>query len=198
MTSAQVATILTRAFWDYAVSHLLAPDEATRHRLLPWMYERCVRHAAVQGGVITLDAGGAALWLDSQVGPSLTEAWRAGLVTLPLRTGLGAYRRMSAHEAVTHHLVDGAGAARYGYLWFAGVDPAAQGRGLGRELLRQTFTAMAARGLRVCLLSTEEAVNTRIWSRLGFEEIAAVPKTPGGLPLWIFRQDIETPAPGLA
>lgn len=97
-------------------------------------------------------------------------------------------------------MVDGAGGTRYGYLWFAGVDPSAQGRGLARQLVRRTFDAMAARSLRVCLLSTEEPVTTRIWSRFGFGQIAAVPSTPGGLPLWVFRQDVGAtsgaPPPG--
>ena len=56
----------------------------------------------------------------------------------------------------------------YHYLWFLGVEPEHQGRGLGSELLR-SFTAKADSEQQPCYLETDRERNVGFYQRHGFE-----------------------------
>ena len=108
----------------------------------------------------------AARWLPPgrqtmRVGPTLRA-----LVTTPLRLGLStapffAYGR--AVEQLRAEVADGA----HWYLAGIGVDPSAQGRGIGSALLEPGLSAAAAAGVPAVLLTNNEA-NLSFYERSGF------------------------------
>ena len=58
-------------------------------------------------------------------------------------------------------------------LWIMGVDPAAQGQGLGALLVRRALERMKEQGFDNCILKTENEGNVVFYQRLGFELIEA-------------------------
>jgi ribosomal protein S18 acetylase RimI-like enzyme len=102
----------------------------------------------------------------------LTTGWR-GIRNL-LRTD-AHIRRRHIHES--HY-----------YLFVLGVEPAAQGRGLGKALLRSLSVRAEARGLP-CYLETDKPTSVELYQSADYvvltsEDVASVP----GLHLWTMRR----------
>jgi ribosomal protein S18 acetylase RimI-like enzyme len=72
----------------------------------------------------------------------------------------------------------------YWYLEAVGVEPAAQGMGIGTRLLEPVLTVADEAG-QLCYLETITERNVAWYRRLGFEvRSAGVSFTPGGPPNW--------------
>lgn len=74
------------------------------------------------------------------------------------------------------------------YLSILGVHPAAQGRGLGEELLRPTLQDASARGVS-CYLETFAPRSVGFYTRLGFKEVARYDEPTTGAPYIIMLRD---------
>ncbi|MEI8255314.1 MAG: GNAT family N-acetyltransferase [Deltaproteobacteria bacterium] len=185
----ETARLLSTSFLDYPVMTALAGSVARQRRVLPYFFRCCTRHAMASGGALSAE-GGAALWLNSQLGPSAGESIRCGLLALPFRVGFDRVRRAALHEQAAIALMNRAVEGPYGCLWFVGVKPELHGKGVARGLVDRSLDAMAARGLRQCVLTTEREQNVTIWSRCGFEVRGHTHVTATDLPLWLMTRPI--------
>ena len=165
----EASDVLARAFHDDPAWVWLIPDANRRARLLPWLFR--VGFDVTAADVWTTEGivRGAARWLPPgrppmRVGPTLKA-----FVTTPLRLGSSiapflAYGR--AVEALRAEAVP----EPHWYLAGIGVEPSAQGRGIGSALLRPGIEAAAAAGLPVVLLTNNEA-NLAFYERNGFATV---------------------------
>lgn len=79
--------------------------------------------------------------------------------------GWGRVRKVMAREAAIKAIHPPGLKA---YLWFIGVAPAAQHKGLGSQLMQELLSEPSLRGRRVCLETSTEA-NLPWYARFGFE-----------------------------
>lgn len=177
-----MTAMLTRAFAVDPASRWLVSDD--RDRLRPFMrlqVNAFARHGtidvAVAGDALPdgpLPSGphcpeavtgvvGAALWM----GPDRWEPPRASQL-LQLPSMVGVFRRRlgmasSVYRAIlAHHPRE-----RHWYLGVLGVDPSAQGGGVGGALLRRGLAVCDASGLPA-YLETATAIDEAIYERFGF------------------------------
>ena len=130
----------------------------------------------------TADVTGAALWVPhgrEPVAPDRAEAFAARLVEIagPCADRMGAVvELLDAHHPDDPHE----------YLWFLGVVPAAQGRGIGSALLRPVLER-ADRAGAPCYLEATSPRNRAFYERHGFVADAPI-AVAGGPPLWPMRR----------
>ncbi len=69
----------------------------------------------------------------------------------------------------------------YAFIDFCGVNPKHQGKGLGSKLLKETLSGIFQADLRACRLIVDDwnADARRLYERLGFKQICAVPQPKG-------------------
>jgi len=145
-----------------------AGRDAARHAF----FRLLIGQEGLPRGRIDRPAGGgaAAVWMPFEtLGPiSLGDELRA-LPTLLRASGLSRFGRLMAIRADLdrHHPMD----RPHAYLWFLGVAPAAQGRGVGSALLRAANARHDAAGLPA-YLETGTARNVALYQRHGFKVIS--------------------------
>ena len=123
-------------------------------------------------GRIDRPAGGgaAAVWMPFEwLGPIPLLAELRGLPAMLRASGLSRFGRLMAIRADLdrHHPMD----RPHAYLWFLGVAPAAQGRGVGSALLRAANARNDAAGLPA-YLETGTTRNVALYERHGFKVIS--------------------------
>lgn len=133
------------------------------------------------------DGGAAAVWMPfSYVRPStLTEDLRS-LPMILRTTGFGRFGRALAlqkdmHE---HHPTD----REHAYLWFIGVAPQAQGRGVGSRLLKVATDRLDAQSMPA-YLETQTERNVGLYRRHGFEIISEHKARPDAPTMWSMWRD---------
>ena len=180
--------VLARAFVADPVLRYAEPDAARWARWMTVLYRTFVRYAAARGGVEVVDGKAVALWLHDETQPSLWRGLLHGSIRILFALGWRATWRCLRHEAWCERRVRELGLGRFGYVWFLGVDPDAQRRGLGRRALDAALDAMRARGHSVCVLKTESAENVPYYLARGFQVIdeSVVPATQ--LRCWVFSR----------
>ena len=167
--SSEASDVLARAFLDDPAWVWLIPDAKRRARLLPWLFR--VGFDVTAADVWTTEGmvRGAARWLPPGRAPMRVGPTLRALVTTPFRLGTAtrsflAYGR--AVEAMRAEAIDGP----HWYLAGIGVDPAAQGRGIGSALLEPGVEAARAAGIPAVLLTNNEA-NLAFYERNGFSVV---------------------------
>ena len=73
------------------------------------------------------------------------------------------------------------------HLWFVGVKPEQQGRGIGTQLLQDILKENNKLNLPVCL-ETSTPENLPLYQRLGFTKYACLEQT---FPVYFFKREIE-------
>ncbi len=174
-----ISAVLTAAFDDDPVFRWLTPDDENRAAVNRAFFDLVVDALAPHDDCWTDgDASGAALWVPygrdamSQERGELLEAQMAELYHpyADRVEQLGAAMD-AAHPAEPHE-----------YLWFLGVTPAMQGRGIGSRLLAPVLQR-ADRNRHPAYLEATSPRNRDLYARHGF--VAAAPiAAPGGPPLW--------------
>jgi predicted N-acetyltransferase YhbS len=178
---------MVRAFWDYPETVHLLPDERRRRRVLPRYLLSDLRDAArfsmLLGAVSDGEIVGAAAWIPPEaypvslgrqalqlldLAPALPWGWRAAREG---QRGRGANR--------AHHRVH----PPHFYLRAVGIDPSAQGQGLGASLVRPVLNMADDRAVG-CFLQTATAANVSWYERFGFEVAAAYRPTPNWPEVW--------------
>jgi ribosomal protein S18 acetylase RimI-like enzyme len=174
---ATIAEMFTRAFRDDPIGRWIDPD-AARLRASYSLYVE--RFWAPSGEITVLDDGvAAACWtpphavhtglLDQlRVLPALARVAGRGLPRV--LSALAAFERNHPHEP-------------HWYLPHIGVDPAAQGRGLGSELLEHMLERLDRDGSAAYLDATSER-SLRLYERHGFVVTAEERMPKGGPPFW--------------
>lgn len=177
------AAVLARAFADdpgYAYIFGERPDRLAR---ITWLSRRFAEYTRRAGGeVLALGDPPRAvlLWMDVPPRWAIETLGmiRAGMYAAPLRMGPAALVRLMRFgarldEAHARHM-DRA----HRYVFYVGVDPPHQGRGLGKALLRPKIDDAIARGMPL-YLETLLPQNVKLYRSLGFEVLEESASGPG-------------------
>lgn len=179
--------IMCRSFRDNPNFVHLFPDGGVRARALHHVQRACLRdaldagrvHAAVRGN----DLLGVAAWLPPggfplSPGRQLRAAPDMVRVLVAAPGSLSRLLRFTVGAAKLHP------AQPYWYLAAVGVEPSAQGRGVGTELLDPVLAKADEAGLP-CYLETMTERNVAWYRKLGFEVVrSGISFAPGGPPNW--------------
>jgi len=175
----RLAVCLARAFETDPVLRWLIPGIAAWQRRAPRFYAAVLEHFAPAATILTTaEHSGAAVWL----APFPRRPGRVAevryalriLATLRGRAHLGL-RLVSQIEAV--HPRTG-----HWYLSLLGVEPSAQGRGLGSRLMRPVLDRCDRDGIAAYLESSKEE-NIPFYRRHGFAIVGEI-RVAGGPTLW--------------
>ena len=183
----EAAGVLARSYHDHPNFVDFFPDEKVRARALPHVCVAGLRDAFGFGHVYAATRGGEMVGVAAWLPP--------GAFPLPLRRQLrvlpDTVRILAAAPRSTRRLLQFmTGVAErhpkqpYWYLENVGVEPAAQGLGVGTRLLEPVL-ALADEADRPCYLETQTERNVAWYRKLGFEvREAGVRFVPGGPPTW--------------
>ncbi|HEY3800757.1 MAG TPA: GNAT family N-acetyltransferase [Caulobacteraceae bacterium] len=135
-------------------------------------------------GRIDRPAGGgaAAIWMPFEwLGPTPLMAELRGLPAMLRATGLARFGRILAirEDMDKHHPME----RRHAYLWFLGVAPQAQGRGVGSALLRAANARLDAEGLPA-YLETGTTRNVALYERHGYQVLSQHKARADAPPMW--------------
>jgi len=180
----QVVTALCNAFFDDRIYRWLVPDDAQRRRSAAIFYSRFVDACWPHGGVYAAGAGaGAALWVPpgKQLVPDeQAETFRRELVQSAGDDAASARMAQLFQLVDDNHPVDACW-----YLAFMGVDPSAQGQGIGTRLLAAVLT-QADRDQMPDYLEASSPENQRLYERHGFQTLRelTVADSPAIYAMW--------------
>lgn len=181
----RVGDVMARSFFDEPTMAWTLPDEARRADRIHWLFTRCARYAIRHGRAYTTeDVRGFSIWLapgdpDMRLIPLL----RLGIAAAPFKLGWRSLRRLMHFSRIKDRLHHQAAPQPHWYLMMLGVDPTAQGSGLGRALIQPVLDQADADSLP-CYLETAAEDNTHKFEKYGFETTAEAEVVPGGLHLW--------------
>jgi len=183
---ARLARAMAEAFYDDPVFSWLMPDDERRLARLRRFYAIELRHVGL--------GGGHAWTSDELAGASISAppgAWHVPLRVVLLQGSLfGAYVARAArllgaverrHLREPHH-----------YFAHIGVEPAAQGKGLGSRMMRPTLDACDRDGLPAYLEASSER-SAALYERLGFRLVREL-RVGGGPPLRLMIRYAGAPA----
>jgi ribosomal protein S18 acetylase RimI-like enzyme len=167
-----IGAIYSRAFAHDPVTSWVTPDAERRERLLRRLNGLIARYEGVPRGAthIAEDAGravGAAIWQPPGPHPF---SWRT--VPFSLRAGSALGRDIPRMIAMGRAVYAARPKAAHWYLQLLGVEPDAQGSGVGSALVREQLKKVDAQGLPAYLETTKE--NLEFYGRLGFEVVGEI------------------------
>ena len=187
--------VLARAFHDDPFYATLLPDEERRPKRLAWLMERMLRYGLLYGHVYATPAvEGVACWFPpGHLQPTAADILRSGLYGLPLRLGVGAYRRLTAFTSYADPIRQRCVSEAHWYLLLLGVDHAHQGQGLGGRLIQPVLTRADNDGV-ACYLETEKEANVPFYARRGFSLAEAGREPRYGVRMWgLLRPVTQSP-----
>lgn len=177
--------LLTEAFLDRPpTTHLF---RGPRRRAQVGYFMRCSCAYALLFGECHTNPSreGVALWLlPGQTAMTFGRMYRAGMLSAPLRLGLGAFGRFMDFARLTDRHHKQAAPMPHYYLFALGVSPAAQGKGVGGLLLASMLSRIDGERMPA-YLETQNEKNVGLYRRFGFE-VAAEGEFPklDGLSNW--------------
>jgi ribosomal protein S18 acetylase RimI-like enzyme len=146
-------------------------DDARRDPARLAFFRLLIREAAGPARIDRPASGGAAaVWMPFEwLGPQPLMTELRILPTLIRATGLSRFGRLMAIRADMdkHHPME----RPHAYLWFLGVAPSAQGRGVGSALLRAANQRLDAAGMPA-YLETGTTRNVALYERHGFKVLS--------------------------
>lgn len=190
------AESLANAFHDDPLQSYTFPDPDERRRLSAAHFRVPLEYGLRFGVVHVAPGAGAIIALPPGATDITAErAQEGGLARLPGVIGEEAANRflgvLRAAEPMHHRHASGP----HWYVMALGVDPSAQGTGLGRALLESVFAEADPSRLPV-YLETTQARNIAFYGHMGFAVVEQVREPQSGLDLWAFLRPPreETPA----
>jgi GNAT superfamily N-acetyltransferase len=189
-TPALVAALVDDPFYRALVADFVADHEAVA-RVLGSYFEYSLSEAERTGRCIVADNPrlGATAWLlprSTEVEANESASKASFLAAALGPRGHSNYWRiiefMSARASLSVP-------AEAWYLSIIGIDPAAQGQGLGAQLLKPTLTE-ADSAAAVCYLETFSPRNVKFYERLRFRSVASYLEPCTGAPYVIMRRDV--------
>jgi GNAT superfamily N-acetyltransferase len=174
------ARVLADAFVAEPIFTWLMRDDQRRSSARLRFFRVILREAAFPDGEIEqpVVGGAAAVWIPSEklTGQPLSRELRA-LPMLVNTTGLARFGRLFPLRAAmdAHHPME----RPHDYLWFLGVRPELQGKGLGSRLLAQRTARLDAQA-RAGFLETAALRNLPLYHRHGFEIVDQYKPRPDG------------------
>jgi ribosomal protein S18 acetylase RimI-like enzyme len=190
--------VLAKAFGDYPLVRALFPDGRRRARALSWYVGCALRYCMRYGGVYTAGAGkGVAAFLRAGNRFTYRRLIAAGFLPGPFRMGFAAFWQLMKNDVYAGTMRDRFAPPGFWYLWFVGVDPAAQGAGVGGALMRRFAETLDAEGAP-CVLETHRHENLAFYRTHGFEPVWEGDVPSSRLPLWILVRPSRGPGAGAA
>ena len=188
----QAADDIAAAFVDDPIFDWFMREGAGRPAARRRFFRVILKEAAFPDGQIERPAGGggAAVWMPSEnLGPQPLQREIRALPMLLNAAGLGRFGRlMKLRNAMDEkHPME----RPHDYLWFLGVHPDAQGKGLGSKLLQAKTERMDAAG-RCGFLETATARNLPLYQRHGFEIVTDYRPAPDGPLIWAMWREPRT------
>ena len=174
----EASAVLGRAFArDPAVAYILGPQPALRRAT--WLLRQALRATEAEAGgagatsLIGTPIAGVAAWIPPERDPipSLVRHLRLGGWALPWRAGLGALPRVMRRDEDAARRYRSDLEQPEWVLDVLGVDPAAQGRGVGRALITAGLERASADGVPA-YLQTYRIENVAWYRTLGFEVVS--------------------------
>lgn len=188
---------LAQAFRNDPTYIYICPDEAERVRVSRGLFDTLIRVTPVYGEVWTTSAvSGVACWLapgNAEIG--FRQMLRTGFALARAMMRFTGDARRRAMGVIGHmdELHRRKLAGPHWYLWALGVEPAAQGQGIGGSLLRPVLARADTEGLP-CNLETETEHNVAFYRKHGFEVLTAEAVPGPGIMLWTMaRPPVEGP-----
>jgi ribosomal protein S18 acetylase RimI-like enzyme len=181
---AEVVQTLTDAFAVDPHFDWFMRADAGREASRRAFFHMLIGGEGLPNGRIDRPAGGgaAAVWMPFDwLGPIPLSAELRSLPVMLRASGLARFGRLLAIRADLdrHHPMD----REHAYLWFLGVAPAAQGRGVGSALLRAANARHDAAGLPA-YLETGTTRNVALYERHGFRVISEHRARPDAPHMW--------------
>lgn len=179
---------LLGAFRDDPLYVYICPDGSRRGEAMRALLRAVVEFTLVYGEAWTTpEVSGAACWL--RPGRTAISIWQMprtafALPRAILRFGSDALGRATEVFGYADQAHARAVSGPHWYLWGLGVEPAAQGRGIGSGLLQPVLTRADAEALP-CYLETETERNVAFYQKRGFDVVEAKRMSDSGPTLWI-------------
>jgi GNAT superfamily N-acetyltransferase len=179
--------ILVAAFDDEPVFLAAFPDPAERRACLDVLFLADVRNACRYGGAHALEIPGAgtvgiAFWT-YQPETERSDAEMAELGFTEAFTRWGAQLApIGEAEAESHRRLKYL-RSPWRYLAGIGILPEYQGRGFGTQLLHKVIADANEAGQSLAL-STDRAINVKLYQRVGFTVVHHDPEASFGVPFW--------------
>ncbi|MGE0592680.1 MAG: GNAT family N-acetyltransferase [Vicinamibacterales bacterium] len=184
-----------RAFLPDPMITWVFPDAAGRlagaRALMRVLAEYGMRYGRIAA---SHDARAACVWIPPGPGITIPGMVRAGMLGVPLRTGLGPFVRFVAANEAMDKIHKARVPGPHWYLFGVAVDPELHGQGIGSAIIREGL-ALADRESLPCYLETSEPRNLAFYERFGFAVLEEATLGKGGPPAWaMLRPPQSTPA----
>ena len=191
---ARAVESLTREFHGDPMWTCVLPDDTTRDDLSRPMWDALIGFTRIYGAAHTTPEGeGASCWVAPE--HARMTVWKM------IRTGFALPRSMMRMPKEARdrffammRFIDGHHkrlmADPHWYLWVLGVDPDAQGRGIGKALLRPVLDRASVDGV-ACYLETQTDANVAFYRKRGFEVLLEEREPVGDLPIWFMARSPE-------
>lgn len=167
--------LLTEAFLDEPPVPQLFREPRRRPQTEYFMRCSCAYALLFGEGYTTPEREGVALWLlPGKTAMTPGRMYRAGMLSAPLRLGVGAFGRFMSFAGYTDKLHKEVAPMPHYYLFALGVSPSAQGRGVGGRLLKPMLERIDEEKMPA-YLETQKEGNVGIYRRFGFEVAAEGP-----------------------
>lgn len=179
-----VSSALAAAFYDDPVFRWIHPQDTHRAVAVRGFFDLVVDVLAPHDDAWTTAAGvvGAALWVPYGHEPMSDERGEVFIAQVTDVAGPDADRMQDIVALLDEHHPP----EPHEYLWFLGVVPAAQGHGIGAQLMAPVLER-ADRAQVPAYLEATSPQNRALYERLGFVANPAI-AVPGGPPLWPMRR----------
>lgn len=190
---AAATNTLVTAFMDDSMMGWVFPDPVARARGLPRLNRVPLEYGLRYGYVRQSDNGRCvAIWIPPGEPMSPARMIRCGMLAVPLRTGLRPLARFAGANTVMDKIHKRHMSGPHWELLIVGVDPALQGRGRGKALVRDGLARADESGLP-CYLNTNTPANLPFYEELGFTVLEQTTLGKGGPPAWAMRRNAKGP-----
>ena len=180
----QAASVLARAFKNDPPTNFIISEGEQTYELWTRLFAYSVKAGLIHGKAYTTDSvGGVAIWFEPGTKVSVWGQMKLGMWHVPFLLGYQATRRMAALVETIEWMHKRHARADHWYLNLLGVDPSAQGRGVGSALMRPVLAKADGSGLD-CYLETGKEANLDFYARHGFEVMGERPIPGGGPMMW--------------
>ena len=186
----EAGEVLGRAFFDDPLMAYILPDEDTRSGKLSWFMRAGAKYGQLYGEVHTTpeSVDGAACWLPpGEADMSMLRMARAGMLMVPFKLGLGAFRRFLKINDHMEELHKRDMPEDHWYLMILGVDTEKQGQGVGGSLVAPMLARADAEGLP-CYLETMKERNVAFYEKHGFKVVVEDDLPDGGPHFWTMKR----------